>query len=266
MAAANIFGRGRPAPGPAPPPGQAPPETAGAAATADVSSAARIPTLVELSAEFFPLVLSLRGPEGLGSPADARRRILEALDRLEEQGRSHGYATHLLDGARFALVAMIDEAILSSQWSGRELWRTSPLQRELFKMNVAGEEFYTRLDRLRQNVDENRPLLEVCYACLIMGFEGRYKLLGREKLETLIRELASDLTQGQAWRMENLSPSWRRPDEFLETVGAGIPVWATIAGIVALILILILVFRGVALHDAARAGEAIQGYLRNTGG
>jgi type VI secretion system protein ImpK len=171
----------------------------------------------------------------------------------------------LIEGARFALVALIDETILSSQWTGRDAWRANPLQRELFKINIAGEEFYTRLDQLRGNLSENRAAVEVFYACLILGFEGRYKMLGREKLEGLIQQLAHDLTRGQAWKAENLSPAWHRPDEFHESVGEGIPVWMTVLGIAALVLILLLIFRGVALHEAGTAASYIRQHALSAG-
>jgi len=225
----------------------------------------RVPTLVELCSELLPLAYTLRGNQDLGDPAEVRRGILRALDHLEEEGRKQGYSSHHTEGARFALVALLDEAILSSQWSGRDAWRSNTLQREIFRINVAGEEFYTRLEKLRQNVQENRPLLEVFYACLVMGFEGRYKLLGRERLEALIHSLASEIAPGQAWKMDNLSPAWRRPDDFPETMGEGIPVWVTVLGIVGVILVLILIFRGVALQESGRVAQTIHGYLQNTG-
>jgi type VI secretion system protein ImpK len=241
------------------------PGAGGPASGGSSRTAARVPTLVELCSDAFSFAYSLGRAADLGDPSEARRRILQHLEQMEEAARSHGVPSHQIDGARFGLVALLDEAILSSSWPGRDMWRANPLQRELFKMNVAGEEFYTRLEQLRQNREENRPVLEVFYACLIMGFEGRYKLLGREKLEALIHSLAADLAPGQGQKMENLSPSWRRPDEFLEVVGEGVPVWVSALTAVGLVLVLILIFRGVALHDSGQAAHAIQGYLQSAG-
>jgi type VI protein secretion system component VasF len=91
-----------------------------------------------------------------------------------------------------------------------------------------------------------------------MGFEGRYKLLGREKLESLIRAVASELTHGSEWKMENLSPAWRRPDDFPEVVGEGVPVWATIAGVLGIALIMVVIFAAVSGHDAGEVARHIQ--------
>jgi type VI secretion system protein ImpK len=218
----------------------------------------RTASLVELCTDILSLVYTLRTTDDLGEPVELRRNILQLLDRIESEARTAGYSSTHVDGARFALVALIDEAILSSRWPGKTAWIANPLQRELFKINIAGEKFYADLDQLRQNREENRPVLEVFYASLIMGFEGRYKLLGREQLEALIRALASDLMHGSEWKMEKLSPAWRRPDDFPEVVGEGVPVWATVAGVVGIVLLLLLIFGAVAGHDAREAARTIQ--------
>ncbi len=214
--------------------------------------------MVEICSDLFSLAYNLRMATDVGEPAEMRRKILQLLDRVESEARRTGYSSPHVEGARFALVALIDEAILSSQWPGKSAWIANPLQRELFKMNVAGERFYTDLDHLRQNPGENRPVLEVYYAALIMGFEGRYKLLGREKLEGLIKTLASELMHGSEWKMENLSPSWHRPDDFPEVVGEGVPVWATVAGVVGIVLLMLLIFGAVSGHDSSEAARTIQ--------
>jgi type VI secretion system protein ImpK len=218
----------------------------------------RSASLVELCSDLLSLAYSLRTTDDLGDPAELRRKILQLLERIEGDARKAGYTSSHVDGARFALVALIDEGILSSRWQGRTSWIANPLQKELFKLNVAGEKFYTDLDLLRQNREENRPVLEVFYACLVMGFEGRFKLLGRDKLEALIKALASDLMHGSEWKMENLSPDWRRPDDFPEAVGEGVPVWVTAMGVVGVVLIMLLIFGAIAGLDSREAARTIQ--------
>lgn len=39
----------------------------------------------------------------------------------------------------------------------------------------------------------NTDLLELYYLCLALGFEGKYKLQGREQLRALIQDLGRDL-------------------------------------------------------------------------
>ena len=221
----------------------------------------RVPPLTELSAELFSVAISLKGNADIGDPQEVRRKILLLLERFDQEARDHGYSSTQVDHCRFALVAMLDEAVLSSTWVGKDLWRSNPLQRELYKINVAGQEFFTRLESLRANRAENRRVLEVYHGCLAMGFEGQYKLLGREKLEGLIRELSNELADGRAPRAEQLSPAWRRPDDFPETVGGGVPVWMTAAIFVPAALLLIVLFGAVARISSDHTADAIQRLL-----
>ncbi len=210
------------------------------------------PRLVDLFADLLSLAYSVRTQPELGNPEEVRARILSLLGRAEEQGRELGHDTLQVDQARFAVVALLDEVILNSTWAGRDLWRGNPLQRELFRINVAGEEFFTRLDRLRSDAKENHPSLEVFHTCLALGFEGKYKLLGQERLQTLIREVAGGLSRSGPTGMDHLAPAWKRPDDVVESAGERVPVWATVGAIAGAVLLLILLF---ALASGASAGR-----------
>lgn len=233
----------------------------GHAEIAPPGASKRVPPLTELAAELFGVAFSLRGNTDIGEAQDVRRKILQLLERFEQEGRDHGYASGPIEQCRFALVAMIDEAVLSSGWPGKDLWRANPLQRELYKMNIAGQEFFTRLEQLRANRAENRRVLEVFHGCLAMGFEGQYKLLGREKLEAAIRDLSNELADGRAPRAESLSPAWKRPDDFPETVGGGVPVWMTAAIFIPAALLLVVLFGAIARISSDRTADAIQRLL-----
>ncbi|MDM7917269.1 MAG: DotU family type IV/VI secretion system protein, partial [Candidatus Eisenbacteria bacterium] len=88
---------------------------------------------------------------------------------------------------------------------------------------------------------------------------------GREKLEQFIQQLASDLSRGQAWKVEDLAPAWQWPDDFPQVVGEGVPVWMTVLVIAGLVLVLILVFRWVALHEANEAASVVRRALLGAG-
>lgn len=214
--------------------------------------------LAELSAELLSLAWSFRLARDLGDATDVRKKSFTLLERFENEGRSFGHSTTQIDQAKFALVALLDESILSSGWPGKDQWRMNPLQREIYKMNVAGEEFYTRLELLRQNKVENRSVIEVFYAALVMGFEGRFKLLGRDKLEALIRELSQDLSEGRRTTAESLSPHWQRPDDFPEVVGEGIPVWMTLVLFLPAALLEMLLFATAAGFSSGRTAKSIE--------
>ena len=92
--------------------------------------------------------------------ADARRRVED--ERLDPRGY-----------AQYAVVALVDETVMSSTWPGAEQWRREPLQVHYYDNLLAGEQFFVRLDELRSGADDE--LLEVYFLCLCAGFQGRFR-------------------------------------------------------------------------------------------
>ena len=75
------------------------------------------------------------------------------------------------DLARFAVVAWVDETLLSSQWQDKDRWQKESLQRLYYQTADAGEIFFDRLNAIGPH---QRDVREVYYLCLAMGFKGRY--------------------------------------------------------------------------------------------
>ena len=75
------------------------------------------------------------------------------------------------DLARFAVVAWVDETLLSSPWQDKDRWQKESLQRLYYQTADAGEIFFDRLNSIGLH---QRDVREVYYLCLAMGFKGRY--------------------------------------------------------------------------------------------
>jgi type VI secretion system protein ImpK len=91
--------------------------------------------------------------------------------------------------ASYAVVAYLDEAILTSSDPGRTQW--SSLQSEMYEKAIAGEGFFDRLNTLRNRRDSARlaEVLEVYCLCLLLGYEGRYASDRKSELRELTNEL-----------------------------------------------------------------------------
>jgi len=83
------------------------------------------------------------------------------------------------DLARFAVLAWVDEAIMSSSWDGRTHWQREKLQRLYYQTEDAGEIFFDRLNTIGL---QKREVREVFYMCLALGFTGQYCNAGDEIL------------------------------------------------------------------------------------
>jgi len=100
-----------------------------------------------------------------------RARIVQLIGEAGARGLEHGFSNEECDAALFAVVAWLDEAVLSSAWSEVGRWQKEPLQAIYFRTARAGLEFFTRLDTLSP---QQREIREVYVLCLLLGFKGRY--------------------------------------------------------------------------------------------
>ncbi len=184
----------------------------------------RVQSLPDLASGLFSLILSLRTSAAYGAESELRAKIGEYLDRMDADGHRAGIAREDLEAAKFPLVAFIDETILNSNWEGRESWRERPMQLDKYGETVAGERFFERLERLRAQGESKSELLEIYYLCLSLGFEGKYKILGKEKLRSLVDDLRREL--GYARPLSDrvpISPHGRRKESRRSAREEGFP-------------------------------------------
>ena len=111
------------------------------------------------------------------------RRLIEQSETCVRDGMANRTD---YDMARFAVFAWIDEAIMNSQWEGRQKWQRELLQRQYYQTADAGEAFFDRLNQIGLHQQDIR---EVYYICLAMGFTGQY---GNEGDAVLLEGLKSE--------------------------------------------------------------------------
>ncbi|MDK7178427.1 type IVB secretion system protein IcmH/DotU, partial [Micrococcus luteus] len=94
-------------------------------------------------------------------------------------------------GARYCLCTALDEACALTPWGGHGQWSGKSLLVTFHNETWGGEKFFQLLAKLSQNPSTHIDLLELLYFCLMLGFEGRYRVMdnGRTQLETLKQRL-----------------------------------------------------------------------------
>lgn len=163
-------------------------------------------------------------------------RALSVIREADLAAERAGAAKDDVAAARFAVAAFFDEMVLNSTWPAREDWSSHPLQYELFGTQEAGLEFFQRLETVRRSTPSNPDLLALYYLCLTLGFEGQYTLSGREKLHTLIREMARELSIVRG-AVPALSPHGQRPDELAKETKRDWMPWI-VCGVSAVVVVL----------------------------
>ncbi len=127
--------------------------------------------------EVFTAVVRLRYNRQAVLDAETfRAQMRQALRAAEQEARSRGSSAEDVKQVIFAVVAFLDESVLTSRNPVFVNWPRLPLQAELFGNQLAGEIFFQQLQKAlnRHDSQETADLLEVYYLCMLLGFKGRY--------------------------------------------------------------------------------------------
>lgn len=190
------------------------------------NAAGSTPTsLVDIMYEGFYALFLLKngcGPHDKTAFADHMTRFLGDVDR---NAKTLGVPPDDVTAAKYAFCAAVDEIILRSDYDIREAWETRPLQLRLFGDQLAGEHFFQRLEDLRAKGAVHLQALEVFHVCLLLGFEGRFALDGRDKLNYLTARLGDEIARMRG-KSRGFAPHAERPDQIVHKLGSDLSLWA----------------------------------------
>ncbi len=162
--------------------------------------------LSTLCTDIFLIVIKMREAEDLGETAALRKLILYYINEFDKNCAVMGVRKETAESVKYALVALLDETVLSIPGEARDFWIVNPMQLELFGNNIAGREFFDKLDKLIELPIENLDALEVYYLCFSLGFYGKYTLGNTEGREKIITTLARILIKNDKGHFSALSP------------------------------------------------------------
>jgi len=176
-----------------------------AALTADLGALSGLNPLLAL-------VPQIRSSVSHPDPAGFRQTLLEQLAAFEQAAAKRGIKPETVLVARYALCTLIDEAVSSTPWGGTAQWMKQSLLVTFYRETGGGEKFFLLLNKMGEQPGANIELLEFFYACLALGFEGRFRVIegGKAQLEQT-RERLYELIRRQRQNEEaDLSVRWRR--------------------------------------------------------
>lgn len=182
-------------------------------------------TLADLMADGFYLLLLIKRGQLPAQLEPFVAAITRFLDAVERQAIKLGIAAEDVYAAKYAFCAAMDEAILSQPSPLHEDWERQPLQLRLFGEHLAGEHFFDRLEELRRQGAPRLPSLEVYHTCLLLGFEGKYRIEGPEKLGYLTARLGDEIIYLKGKRT-GFAPHWPPPDQVRHRLRRVLPIWA----------------------------------------
>jgi type VI secretion system protein ImpK len=181
------------------------------------------------------------GREKVADVERFRGEIRQQFLRADDEGRRRGYSREDIRLAMFAVIALLDESILNSRNPVFADWPRRPLQQEVFGGHQAGEIFFQNIDGLLAQPDSSvlADILEVHLLCILLGYGGKYSVLGKGDLRAIADAIAEKIRRirGSA----PLSPDWAPQGEVAAAI-QGDPWlrWLTIAASACLIVALLL--------------------------
>jgi type VI secretion system protein ImpK len=210
--------------------------------------------LVASANPLLDLIPQIRATQSHPSPALLREHLLDEVRQFELRAQQAGIPNETILGARYCLCTALDEAAALTPWGGNGVWSAHSLLVTFHNETWGGEKFFQLLSRLTQNPSQHLDLLELLYYCLLLGFEGRYRVIdnGRSQLETLRQRLLRILRTARGEVPRELSPHWRDAPAQLRMRRLPVPLWAygALAAVLALAIFSLLGWRLGSQSDA----------------
>jgi type VI secretion system protein ImpK len=240
-------GRGARAGAPTPPAPAAAVAQPGPAATPlpDLPTHASLNPLVQAAAPLLSAAPRLRATARHANPAALRAQLIESIKRFETSARQQGLPNEQVVAARYILCTLIDESASSTPWGGSGAWSSQSLLVHFHNESWGGEKVFQLLTRLAETPAQHRNLLELVYAALSLGFEGRYRVMndGKAQLDSVRERLAGKLRELAGPAERTLSPQWQGVTAAPARLTDGIPLWVVAAVLSFVLLALFLLLR-----------------------
>lgn len=154
---------------------------------------------------------------------------IKAIDiELTEQGIDHP----TLMAYRYVLCAYLDEAVMGTEWGSSSSWAEYSMLSRFHNETWGGEKVFSILTRLLTEPERYKALLQFVYHCLILGFEGKYKVMegGKAEREKVISRLHLVLSDANEENVGDLIPPSNHVVKSKYKVSQQLPIWLIFAG------------------------------------
>lgn len=198
------------------------------------------------------LVPSIRGTRSVVDVAGLRASLAQGVREFAAAAQQQGVAPERINAARYILCTMLDEAAADTPWGGSGVWGRLSLLAEFHNEASGGEKVFQLMARLADKPADNRDLLELIYAAIALGFEGRYRVIpnGQQQLEAVRAKLAQILQQARGPYPAQLAQHWQAQAAPVQKV----PTWLPLA--VASLLCVLLLGGAYAAFSYSLAGRS----------
>ena len=208
--------------------------------------------LVALAHRLLLVVTQLRSTRHVADAAALRNALAQSVRDFAAQAASAGIAPERVMAARYVLCTMIDEAAADTPWGGSGVWAQNSLLTMFHNEAWGGEKVFQLMARLAEKPEANRDLLELVYCALVLGFEGRYRVIdnGRAQLEAVRDKLAQILRQQRGDHAPALAQNWLGQAAKRNVALSWLPL-AAVGAVAALVMVVVHLALSMSLSDGS---------------
>lgn len=200
--------------------------------------------LVDLMHDGFYIVFLIKNQYVPDNVDDFRQKIMDQLKRFEQLAKKLQFSSEDIHDAKYAFCALLDETIVTQQdpsyFNLQNSWLISPLQLTLFGSQLAGYQFFDLLEKIRARGKDRLATLEVMHYCLLLGFQGKYRIESIESLNHLVARVGDEIDYLKG-KKAMFSPFATLPDQIKNIIHKELPfLWILLF----LLLFAVLAFSG----------------------
>lgn len=216
--------------------------------------------LVDLLHDGFYIVFMIKNQYVPANVEAFREKILDLLNRFEVQAKKLQFSAEDIHDSKYAFCALLDETIVTQQdpnfFNLQNSWLISPLQLSLFGSQLAGYRFFEFLENIRSRGKDRLAALEVYHYCLLLGFQGKYRIESIESLNHLVARVGDEIDYLKG-KKAAFSPFAALPDQIKNIIHNELPfLWILIF----LLLFAILAFTGFRYMLSKQENAALSQY------
>ena len=208
--------------------------------------------LLALANPLLAVVPQIRSTSHLPDPGVLKESLAQGLREFDAKAPQQGIAPERVMAARYILCTLLDEVAASTPWGGSGAWGRYSLLAMFHNETGGGEKVFQLMARLAEKPEANRDLLELVYCALVLGFEGRYRVIdnGRAQLEAVRDKLAQILRQQRGDHAPALAQNWLGQAAKRNVALSWLPL-AAVAAVAALVMVVVHLALSMSLSDGS---------------
>jgi len=138
---------------------------------------------LSLSSSIFKEIDTLQNSYEIGKIENIRNVLISKIDLYTELISSKEIENSQIMISRYILCTFADELISSTYWGKDNNWANNSLLGYFYNETYGGDKFFQILEQLYRSSSQYIHLLELLYICLSLGFEGKYRIQNKGRME-----------------------------------------------------------------------------------